>query len=154
MSLVIDKPTILETIQKVKQFSFEEKKESQIDESKINQLLDRILWFKKMLSDKTDKIYAIVEKAEEITWYNELDNESLLLINDLISSMRDLHSSLIRQYVSFNYIRSKGVAKEEIKRFKASLDELKDISNDFESIYFFLPRIPEFQETTKLLSLL
>jgi len=148
------KSRISETFENVRKLSFEEKKQSAFDEVKINKLLDKILEFKKLFFDKTKKINAIVEKIEQITWFNNLDNDSLMSINDLISAIRDLHSSLLRQYISLNLIRSKGIAKEEIKLFKASIDDLKDVAADLESRFFFLPNISGFQEITKELSLI
>ncbi len=148
------KPQIAETFQKVRKFSFEEKREAFYDEKKINKLLDTILDFKKAFTTKTTKIEDLVEKIEKITWFNELDKDCLMLINDLISSIRDLHSSLLRQYVSLNFIRSKGVATIEIKNFKNAIDDLKDVANDLDSRFFFLSNNDEFQETTKELSLL
>ena len=148
------KPQIEDTFEKVRALSFEEKKEAVLDEQKINSLLDKILEFKKKFSDKTNKINFLVEKIEEITWFNSLDNDTLMSINDLISSIRDLHSSLLRQYISLNFLRSKGIAKEEIKKFKLAIDDLKDVAADLESRFFFLPNISGFQETTKELSLL
>ncbi len=145
---------ISETFENVRKLSFEEKKESAFDEVKINKLLDKILEFKKVFTDKTNKINSLVEKIEEITWFNNLDNNALMTINDLISSMRDLHSSLLRQYIFLNFIRSKGIAKEEIKKFKDSMDDLKDVSADLDSRFFFLPIITDFQKTTKELSLI
>ena len=147
------KTKISETFGKVRKLSFEEKKKSALDEVKINKLLDKILEFKRFFTDKTNKINSLVEKIEQITWFNDLDNESLMSINDLISSIRDLHSTLLRQYISLNLIRSKGIAKEEIKSFKTSIDDLKDVATDLESRFFFLPNIIDFQETTKELSL-
>lgn len=148
------KPQILETFQKVRNLSFEEKKEAVFDEKKINKLLDTILEFKKKFANKTSKIESIIERIEKITWFNKLDNDSLMLINDLVSLIRDLHSSLLRQYVSLNFIRSKGIAKEEIKSFKDAIDDLKDVANDLDSRFFFLPNNDDFQETTKELSLI
>lgn len=148
------KPKIAETFEKVRVLSFKEKKESIFDETQVNNLLDKILDFKKRFTEKTNKINSLVEKIEEITWFNEIDNEILMSINDLISSIRDLHSSLLRQYISLGFLRSKGIAKEEIKSFKASIDDLKDVAADLESRFFFLPRITTFQETTKELSLI
>lgn len=153
MVSVTYKNQITETFENVRKLSFDEKKESAFDEVKINKLLDEILEFKKRFADKTNKINALVEKIENITWFTNLDNESLMSINDLISSIRDLHSSLLRQYISLNFISTKGVAKEEIKDFKCSIDDLKDVAADLESTFFFLPNIPDFQETTKELSL-
>ena len=147
------KSRISETFENVRKLSFEEKKESVFDEAKINKLLDKILEFKRMFTEKTNKINSLVEKIEQITWFNNLDNDSLMSINDLISSIRDLHSSLLRQYISLNFLRSKGIAKEEIKKFKASIDDLKDVAADLDSTFFFLPNITDFQETTKELSL-
>lgn len=148
------KPQIAETFEKVRAFSFEEKKESVFDETRINKLLDKILEFKKNFTVKTNKINSLVEKVEEISWFNDTDNETLMSINDLISSIRDLHSTLQRQYISLGFLRSKGIAKDEIKRFKASIDDLKDVATDLESRFFFLPKITDFHETTKELSLL
>ncbi len=148
------KSRISETFEKVRVLSFNEKKESVFDETQINNLLDKILDFKKKFTDKTNRINSLVVKIEEITWFNEIDNENLMSINDLISSIRDLHSSLLRQYISLGFLRSKGIAKDEIKRFKASIDDLKDVAADLESRFFFLPNIADFQETTKELSLL
>ena len=148
------KSRILETFENVRKLSFEEKKESVFDEARINKLLDKILDFKIRFTDKTNKINSLVEKIEQITWFNNLDDDLLMATNDLISSIRDLHSSLLRQYISLNFLRSKGIAKEEIKKFKASIDDLKDIATDLESRFFFLPNITDFQETTKELSLL
>ena len=153
METLTYKTRIAETFEVVRKLSFEEKQESVFDEVKINKFLDTILEFKKRFADKTNVVNALVEKIENLTWITNLDNESLMSINDLISSIRDLHSSLLRQYISLNFIRTKGVAKEEIKNFKASIDDLKDVAVDLESTFFFLPNIAGFQETTKELSL-
>ncbi len=153
MEFLTYKSRISEIFGDVRKFSFEVKKEYVFDEVKINNLLDKILEFKRVFNDRTNKINSLVEKIEQITWFNNLDNDSLMSINDLISSLRDLHSTFLRQYISLNYIRSKGIAKGEIKNFKASLDDLKDVAADLDSIFFFLPNINDFQETTKELSL-
>jgi hypothetical protein len=79
------KPQILETFQQVRNFSFEEKRESVIDEIKMNKFLDRIIDFKQSLKIKTDKIEEIIENTEKITWFSNLDDDSLLIVNDLVS---------------------------------------------------------------------
>jgi hypothetical protein len=154
MDYLIYNPKISETFESVRKFSFEEKKEASFDEVKINKLLDKILEFKLLFSTKTQKINIIVEEIEKITWFNNLDNNSLILINDLISAVRDLRSSLLRQYVSLKFIRSKGIANAEIKSFKNAIDDLKEVASDLESTFFFLPMVPEFKQTTKELSLI
>jgi hypothetical protein len=153
MECLSHKSEISNTFSSVRNFSFEEKKLSVYNEERMNAFLDAILEFKNTFQMKTEKIIEINESIERVTWFNDLDEESLMLINDLISSIKDLHSTLIRQYVSLNLIRSKGIAKEEIKNFKNTIDDLKENYQDLESVYFFLPEIPDFKETTKLLSL-
>ncbi|NLA24717.1 MAG: hypothetical protein GX879_07100 [Bacteroidales bacterium] len=148
------KSEIVDTVSRVRSFSFQEKKAPLLDEEKINSLLDAILEFKNTLKEKTDKIYNINERIEKLTWYNIVDDEILMLLNDLISAAKDLKSSLIRQYVSMNLLRAKGIAKEEIKDFKNSIDELQEAYEDLESVFFFLPKMPDFVETTSKLSLI
>jgi hypothetical protein len=154
MDSLVHKPEISETFEKVRKLSFEEKKQAVYDEVKINRFLDKILEFKKTFEDKTNRINHVIERIERLTWYNEVDSDSLMQINDLISAIRDLHSSLQRQWASLNVIRSKGIAKVETKNFKAAMDDLKDVASDLESRFFFLPKFPNFQETTKELSLI
>lgn len=153
MDSVTSKSHIADTFSRVRDFSFQEKKDP-INEKKINAFLDAILDLKKKLEDKTNKIYRIIERIEQITWFNDLNDDSLKLLNDLISSAKDLKSTLIRQYVSLAILRRKGIAKEEIKEFKNAIDELEESYEDLESVFFFLPEMPEFVETTKKLSLI
>ena len=153
MDDVTCKSKISATFESVRKFSFEEKQDASFDETKINKFLDTILEFKQVLSTKTEKINTLVAKIEQVTWFNNLDNEALILTNDLISSIRDLRSSLLRQYVSLNFIRAKGIAKDEIKNFKTAIDDLEEIARDLESTFFFLPKMEAFNETTKELSL-
>ena len=154
MEFLSHKSEIVDTFSKVRSFSFEEKKAPVLDEERVNSLLDAILDFKSGLIEKTNRIYNINERIEKLTWFNDLDEESLMLLNDLISSAKDLRTSLIRQYISINFFRKKGIAKEEIKDFKNSIDELKESYEDLESVFFFLPEMPHFVETTTKLSLI
>lgn len=149
-------PKIQETLTKVRNLSFEEKKEGVYDENKINALLDKILDFKKSLTKKAETIEDVVEKIEKLTWYNDVDvdSEDLMKINDVISAIRDLHYSFKRQCPGLNKLRDKGIATAEIKNFKSAMQDLNDSASDLESRFFFLPKLSSFQETTKELSLL
>ena len=144
---------ISETFENVRTFSFEEKKSASSDEETVNRFLDSILEFKNILSKKTDKINSLIVDIEGISWFNDLDDTSLILINDIISAIRGLSSSLNRQYVFYNIFRSKGIARQEIKSFKHAIEELNESANDLESVFFKLPTIEEFKETTRQLSL-
>lgn len=153
MECLSHKSEIQSTFSSVRDFSYSEKKNLMSEEEINNEFLDAILDFKKVLKDKTKRIHEVNENIEKLTWFNDLDDECLMLTNDLISSAKDLHSSLIRLYVSLGLLRKKGIAKEEIKELKNSIDDLKETHQDLESVFFFLPEIPEFVETTKQLSL-
>lgn len=144
---------IQKTFTEVRNASFYEKNQPLMEDEKINQLLDSILEFKNTLINKTEKIYGINESLEKITWFNNLDEECFMLLNDLISSARDLRGTLIRQYIGMNILRIKGVAKVEIKDFKNAIDELKETYEDLESVFFFLPKMQDFVETTQKISL-
>lgn len=156
MECVSHKTEINKTLNHVRDLSFKEKKNTQIGEREINSFLDRILELKNGLAEKTEKLNKINEELEGLTWLdNGMDEECLKALNDLISSAKDLHSSLIRQYVLYNQkFKTKGIAKNEIKELKYAIDDLKDCYTDLESVYFFLPAMPDFVETTKELSLI
>ena len=147
------KSEILKTFTEVRNASFNEKRAALMEEDGINNLLDSILDFKNILKKKTNSVQDIIENLEKLTWFNDLDEECYMKLNDLISLAKDLRGTLIRQYVNMNIIRVKGVAKEEIKEFKNTIDDLKVAYEDLESVFFFLPNMPDFQETTKRLSL-
>lgn len=151
MDSLSHKSEIIDTFSSVRTLSFQEKKAPLLDEENVNPLLDAILDFKSRLNEKTDRIHHINDRMEKLTWFNDLDEECLMLMNDLISAAKDLRTSLIRQYISMNAFRKKGIAKEEIKNFKHSIDELKECYEDLESVFFFLPEMPEFVETTKVI---
>ena len=153
MECLSHKEEITNTFTNVRSFSYQEKV-NVLDEEKVDLLLDTIIEFKEMLVNKSSRILDINERIEKLTWYSNLDDECLMLLNDLISSAKDLRSTLIRQYASLNSLRKKGIAKEEIKDFKYSIDELKESYEDLESVFFFLPKIQGFKETTKRLSLI
>jgi hypothetical protein len=72
-------------------------------------------------------------------------------IQDTFTSVRDF---------SYNEKRSPFMDQERmnafldaILEFKIAVDEQKEVYEDLESVFFFLPEMPDFKETTKLLSL-
>ena len=148
------KEKIENIVNEVRRVSFEEKINA--TEEKVNLFLDAILLVNGRLNAKAEKISTLANRFEAITWL-ELGNnqqECLMLLNDLIAQAKDLHSSLIRNYVAYAPLRNKGLAKEAIKTYKAAIDDFKEAYTDLESVFFFLPHMPDFKETTKELSLL
>jgi hypothetical protein len=154
MNTITSQPQIKETVDTARFLSFEEKREAYFSESKLNQFLDQILEFKKLIALKTNKIEELTAKMELITWLDQLDEGSLLLVNDLISAVRDLHISLLRQYKSAETLLINGLGKAEILAFKDAIDDLNDVSNDLESGFFNLSKNEEFINITNELSLL
>jgi uncharacterized protein YkvS len=153
MEATLQKAKIVDAYENVRSFSYSEKKSPFLDDKKINAFLDAIIDFKKTLKAKTEKLNELNERLQNLTWFDNLDDESMMKINDLIAASKDLHSSFIRQYASMSHFRNKGIAKDEIINLKNGVDDLKEIYTDLESVFFFLPSIPEFIETTKQLSL-
>lgn len=154
MATISDKSFIKRTFAEVREASFKEKSYPLTEEQLTNSFLDSILELKKILQDKTSEIFLINDMMEKLTWVNDVDEESLMLLNDLISVAKDFRSSLIRQYISLNDLRKQGLVKEEIKEFKNGIDALKEAYEDLESVFFFLPKMPDFVETTRKLSLI
>ena len=154
MSTISYNPQILNTFERVRLLSFQEKRDVVVDEAKNNEFLDKILELKMALATKSESVNSLVDRIEEISWFNDLDNEGLMLVNDLIAALRDLHSSFLRQYLSLNFMRTEEIAEKEIKNFKNTIDDVKEAASDLESRFFFLPTLPDFQETTNELSLL
>lgn len=153
MARISDKTFIQRTFTEVREASFKEKSSPLTEEQMTNSFLDSILELKKLLKEKTSEVLLINEMMEKLTWVNDVDEESLMLLNDLISLAKDFRGSLIRQYISLNDLRKQGLAKDEIKEFKNGIDELKEAYEDLESVFFFLPKMPDFVETTRKLSL-
>ncbi len=153
MNTAMFQPQLKETVDTARFLSFEEKKEVYCAESKINVLLDQILELRKLYSIKTEKIASLIEKMELITWFDQLDQDSLLLVNDLISAVRDLHSSLIRQFKSADMLLIEDIISTDIINFKEAVSDLNDVANDLESRFFYLSKNEEFIQITKELSL-
>gem|GEM_PF-3538618 len=68
--------------------------------------------------------------------YTKLANEALMSINDLVASIRNLHSSSFIQYSSLNMIGTNGITTNE-KKLENAMDDLQDVATDLESTLFF-----------------
>lgn len=148
-TIAITKNLIKETDTFVRTFSFEEKKQPLTEDDRNNRFLDAILHLKSILTERTQKINDLVEKMEGLTWLSGWTEDHLRLLNGLIASARDLHSVLIRKYVGFKALKKKDIAKKEIKELKSAIDNLRDVCQDLESTFFYLPAIPGYLETTR-----
>lgn len=137
----------------VKDASFTEMKEVKSEEEVINTFLDRINEFKAELRKNSKRIDAISEQIEALSWKITKPNEATLKeINHLIVLAKNLKGTLIKKYVSFNYFRSQGIAKDEIAAFKNTIDLLTESYSDLDSIFFSFHQNNDFLEITKRLS--
>lgn len=128
------------------------KQESLTLEERTNKFLDAILTLGEAIEERTGKLNRFSEKFEELTWFNEVDEEFLMQINKLIASSRDLHLFLIKDYISLEKsCRQAAVLKRELKDYKVALDTFKEMFLDLEIIFFNLRNDSEFNEITKSL---
>jgi peptidoglycan hydrolase CwlO-like protein len=153
MECLTAKETIDNAFEMVSETSYSEKKLKIPTEDEINNFLDKVLEIQKYLNGKSEKIEEINNRLDGLTWLNDVNEGELKQINTLIGSCKDLHSVLVRQFVGLNFLKKRAVAKAAVKRFKESIDVLKESIADLESIFFNLPQMPEFKQTTKELSL-
>lgn len=141
-------------VREIKNAAYEEKQEIRSEEEIINTFLDSINEFKSSLVKTVNKIEPLVEKIEELSWILENPTQDdLSELNQLIVLAEDLKKSLIIKYVSFNYLRSKGIAKDEISTFKSTIDSFTEAYKDLQSTFFTLPKRDDFQDITRRLSL-
>ena len=143
---------LTEVINEIRTTSFEEKKDFKTEEQILDAFLDSINVFKKDLAKKSKEIQRISEKIEGLTWFIKPDQESLKLLNELVILCKDVRSTLVQKYVSYNHFRKVGLAKKEIGEFKLVIDFFKESYSDLELTFFILPNNKQFQEITGRLS--
>jgi hypothetical protein len=143
---------IKKIVSTVRFFSMDEKSSFFSDEKKVDDILDAINNFKRALFNKTEKINEINERIEKMKWYYELDEEFMIMMNNVISAAKDLHSPLIVQYLLFNSITKYGIAADEILAFKNSIDNLKRSFQGLKSVNFYNPVIRQIKEKQLSLS--
>ncbi|KAF2518267.1 hypothetical protein E0W68_09590 [Flavobacterium salilacus subsp. salilacus] len=141
------KKQITETFQEVRNFSYEQKKEET-----INALLDKILELQNHINTKTVFLEDLYPRFEKITWigFDDIDEETLKIINDIISTTRDISRSLTLQYVFLNN-NYKKIVPDTIKKFKSALDDIKEITDDLEDVFFRFPKDYRFQKANDLI---
>ena len=154
MSTLTLNQEIKKTFDQVKALGFKQKQQLLSEQEIVDRFLDAIPKFKKELIYRTNIMEDIADKVDLISRMGKPSQAALKELNGLISVLRDWHSVMVRDYVSLNSIRKHNIAKGEIKAYKAAIDGLKEGYEDLESIYFFLPSIPEFKETTRDISLI
>lgn len=151
MECLESKGAIVESFEYVRNLRYTERTDNLVQsEEEINAFLDAILDFKKSIVSKTEQIEVLVDKLESITWFDNVDDECLMILSDIISLSKDLSQNLERKYkmVGLTKIKAKGIAKNEIKNYIASIEDLKEVADDLEDVFFKLPHCEEFNSVT------
>jgi hypothetical protein len=149
MSSTIDYDSVSFIIEELREVSFLEKRDKGVDH-----LLDGILDLKASLTAKSEFLENLVEQFEQISWIPDPDEKMLKRINDLIALAKDFYTTLVRHTAVLDGLIDTNIAVPEINRYKFAVDDLREAFFDLESVFFYLPNIPDFLETTKLIAAL
>lgn len=142
-------------VKHMEKVSFREKRQPSITQEIIDGFLDSILLLKKQLTEQIEEISELTEMVESLTWIDDPISESdLFKIHDLITKINDYTSSLYRQLFTLKSVKDKGIATKEINAFRDEIDSFREVSQDLESVFFFLPAIEDFKEAEKIISLI
>lgn len=146
---------ISQMIEVVKTASFNERRTIDNDEETLNAFLDSINSLKRELSLKTDIINSIIPKLEELTWFNNPNEETLKQVNELIALIKDLYTIYNKKFINYSNTLKKGeIATAEIEAFECCLHDLAEIGDDLENVFFTFPQDKEFQTLNQQLSAL
>lgn len=147
MECAIANKQITETFNQVSTFSLKKKREQ--EKIVMNHVLDSILKLQSDINEDSLFLESLVVRFEKISWIEDITDaikkeETLNLINAIISLTRDIHSLVLERYVFLNN-NAKEFASGEIKRLKFALDDIKEACIDLENIYIILPADKDFQ---------
>lgn len=121
----------------------------------VDNFLDKVNASKKRLTEDSEQIEALITALEELTWLDrsKFTPEDFLSTRNLIEALKGLHSSWIRWFVKQKTAAQKyNVAKDELKLLKHSLDDLREITHDYEFIFFKWPHDPDWIATEEEIS--
>lgn len=138
---------ITETFNQVSTFSLKKKREH--EEVIMNHFLDSILKLQTDINEDSVFLEGLVKRFEKITWMEDDTNltkreETLNLINAIVSVTMDIHRLILERYIFLNK-NAKQYASKEIKRLKLALDDIKEACIDLEDIFIILPADKDFQ---------
>jgi len=154
MECVSSKETINEIVGVVNDVSYSEKKDSHLSNDDINKFLDDISLLRNILDQKVEAIDNINQLLQKISWLKDLDDDCLKLLNMLIIVGKDFHNNLTKGFSTLDKIAEKGIAVKEIFEYKECVEDLSDILNDLDMVFFIFPKDENFVKITNMLSIL
>lgn len=97
----------------------------------------------------TEAMEDIIGKLQSLTWtIVEPTSDDVKSIADLISLGRQLLKGAASIVSSYQPLWERGVIITEIREFKEVTEHFTEVLDDIESVYFKLPNLPGFNDTT------
>lgn len=142
--------TIVEAVHKtreeVSELSYRQRK------GDIDKFLDAINELRDHMKSLTGRVEQIVEGFSGLTWYKEYNEEALKEIHTTVVMARDLHKRLLISFTKVNKVcRKKKILQTELNDYKYSLNELEEVVDDIDLIFFEFPNDPEVQRINKFI---
>lgn len=118
-------------------------------ENPCDENLDLINKVRANFVGSTEAMEDIIEKLQSLTWtIVEPTPDDLKSVADIISLGRQLLKGAVSIVASYQPLWEKGVIITETNEFKEVSGHLGEVLDDIESVYFKLPDLPGFNDTT------
>lgn len=127
-------------------------KEKVSEETAINSFLDTILEVQKNIDSKTSILKSINGLYNKLSWFTDLDEESLNIIRDMVDRGKKTKTVLAKYYVNINKLRKRNIVNNSLNCFKTEFDNFKEHLVDIEDLFFNLPSDDEYNELVNELS--
>lgn len=150
MEIATAKSKIAETFDAVIELSASQQKN--IAQQKLDSMLDKIAEFNKSIQNKTDIINKINDRFEQLSWFDNIDDDGLKMIRKTIDFSVKVHYKLIKYYVKYGWTIRKQISTEVMRDFKNALDNMKEHNEDLEDLFFVLPNDPEMKSLAEELA--
>ena len=111
--------------------------ETHSDEALINKFLDNVVKFHQYLTKYPNHINQCVDGMEKLSWLEISKENDLKSLKNLLTSSIELHRLLVKNYIGYrNSKLLSQVANSKIKEFKTAIDDLKEVTNDLNLLFF------------------
>jgi hypothetical protein len=133
----------------VQQASVSEADNKRDYEKKVNQFLDYILSQKRFFRERANALNELLPEIEEFSWFSDLDEETLVSLEGILTLMNNLYVTMRGRYIKANvfFTRNK-ISAQELREYKAAADDLKELADDMRTRFFVTAKDDEFQAIT------
>lgn len=118
-------------------------------ENPCDENLDLINKVRANFVGSTEAMEDIIEKLQSLTWtLVEPTSDDLKSVADIIFLGRQLLKGAASIVSSYQPLWERGVIITETSEFKEVTEHFTEVLDDIESVYFKLPNLPGFNDTT------